>query len=239
MFGLMARIIDLQTNQIKELPTRLMKDQLKQYALLDQRHEVAKLTHDISVFTEGILMMNTTLVGIIQIDPKKLLEDGIRKELVKQVAESLHKGLAFNPKAKSSELIAKLEDLSQVMDGFRRSFEYIQDYVCIYGLKIWQEEVSRIVNFNIEQECNAFVRQKVLDFESIHQSRAIPIPKYAPLDQYSVNFIGRLAREILRITEPKQTIYVHQLSTWYDYRSHHEIVNPRLFTLMMVSQPYF
>ncbi len=27
------------------------------------------------------------------------------------------------------------------MSGFRRSFEYIQDYVNIYGLKIWQEEV--------------------------------------------------------------------------------------------------
>lgn len=179
-------------------------------------------------------MMNTTLVGIIQIDPKKLLEDGIRKELVRQVAESLHRGLVFNPKAKSSELITRLEELALVMDGFRRSFEYIQDYVCIYGLKIWQEEVSRIVNFNIEQECNAFVRQKVLDFESIYQSRAIPIPKYAPLDAYSVNFIGRLTREVLRITDPRQTIYVHQLATWYDYKTHQEIVNPRLFSLMMV-----
>jgi WASH complex subunit strumpellin len=80
--------------------------------------KVAKLTHAISVFTEGMLMMKTTLVGIIkfaypvhhyclslnldsiQIDPKQLLEDGIRKELVKQVARALHNGLVFNPKAK-------------------------------------------------------------------------------------------------------------------------------------------
>ena len=33
-------------------------------------------------------------------DPKQLLEDGIRKELVKQVALALHEGLVFNPKAK-------------------------------------------------------------------------------------------------------------------------------------------
>lgn len=46
------------------------------------------------------------------------------------------------------------------MDGFRRSFEYIQDYVSIYGLKIWQEEMSRIINYNVEQECNAFLRHK-------------------------------------------------------------------------------
>lgn len=47
------------------------------------------------------------------------------------------------------------------MDGFRRSFEYIQDYINIYGLKIWQEEVSRIINYNVEQECNSFLREKV------------------------------------------------------------------------------
>lgn len=31
--------------------------------------------------------------------------------------------------------------MAERMSGFRRSFEYIQDYVNIYGLKIWQEEV--------------------------------------------------------------------------------------------------
>ena len=51
------------------------------------------------------------------------------------------------------------------MDGFRRSFEYIQDYVNIYGLKIWQEEVSRIINYNVEQECNSFLRTKVRERE--------------------------------------------------------------------------
>ena len=40
------------------------------------------------------------------------------------------------------------------------------------------------------------------DWESIYQSTAIPIPRFPPVDQ-SINFIGRLAREILRITDPK------------------------------------
>lgn len=35
-----------------------------------------------------------------QVDPKQLLEDGIRKELVKRVAFALHRGLIFNPRAK-------------------------------------------------------------------------------------------------------------------------------------------
>jgi len=54
----------------------------------------------------------------------------------------------------------------------------IQDYVNIYGLKIWQEEFSRIVNYNVEQECNLFLKKKVYDWQSKYQSEAIPIPKF-------------------------------------------------------------
>ena len=61
---------------------------------------MAKLTHQISTFTEGMLSMKSTLVGVIKVDPKKLLEDGIRKEMVNQVTASLHNGVIFNPRAK-------------------------------------------------------------------------------------------------------------------------------------------
>lgn len=37
---------------------------------------------------------------LFKVDPKQLLEDGIRKELVRQVAGALHQGLIFNPKIK-------------------------------------------------------------------------------------------------------------------------------------------
>ncbi|TRZ00445.1 hypothetical protein DNTS_004045, partial [Danionella cerebrum] len=229
MFTSLAKIIKLQIHDIMEVPTRLDKDKLKDYSQLSARYEVAKLTHAISVFTEGILMMKTTLVGIIQVDPKQLLEDGIRKELVKRVAFSLHKGLIFNPKAKPSELMPKLKEMAATMDGFYRSFEYIQDYVSIYGLKIWQEEVSRIINYNVEQECNSFLRTKIQDWQSVYQSTHIPIPKYPSVDE-SATFIGRLCREILRITDPKTTCYIEQLNTWYDVKTHQEVTNNRLFS---------
>ncbi|XP_069674332.1 WASH complex subunit 5 isoform X3 [Periplaneta americana] len=230
MFGLLARIVSLQTSVIKELPTRLDKDRLREYAQLEDRHEVAKLTHAVSVFTEGILMMKSTLVGIIRVDPKQLLEDGIRKELVKHIATALHNGLVFNPKAKTSELLGKLEALGKIMDGHRRSFEYIQDYVNIYGLKIWQEEVSRIISYNVEQECNSFLRNKVQDWQSVHQSKTIPIPKFPPIDNTSVNFIGRLARELIRITDPKTTVYIESMTAWYDAKTHNEIINLKFFS---------
>ncbi|EMP39475.1 WASH complex subunit strumpellin, partial [Chelonia mydas] len=229
MFTSLLKIIKLQTHDIIEVPTRLDKDKLRDYAQLGPRYEVDKLTHAISIFTEGILMMKTTLVGIIKVDPKQLLEDGIRKELVKRVALALHRGLTFNPRAKPSELMPKLKDMAATMDGFHRSFEYIQDYVNIYGLKIWQEEVSRIINYNVEQECNNFLRTKIQDWQSIYQSTHIPIPKFTPVDE-SITFIGRLCREILRITDPKVTCYIDQMNTWYDMKTHQEVTNSRLFS---------
>lgn len=76
---------------------------------------------------------------------------------------------AKKDKVRESELWPRLTALEARMSGFRRSFEYIQDYVNIYGLKIWQEEVSRIINYNVEQECNSFLRTKIFDWQSVYQ----------------------------------------------------------------------
>ncbi|XP_077928146.1 WASH complex subunit 5 isoform X2 [Halichoerus grypus] len=227
----LASALDLPLLRINQAnsPDLLSVSQYYSGELVSYVRKVAKLTHAISIFTEGILMMKTTLVGIIKVDPKQLLEDGIRKELVKRVAFALHKGLIFNPRAKSSELMPKLKELGATMDGFHRSFEYIQDYVNIYGLKIWQEEVSRIINYNVEQECNNFLRTKIQDWQSMYQSTHIPIPKFTPVDE-SVTFIGRLCREILRITDPKMTCHIDQLNTWYDMKTHQEVTSSRLFS---------
>jgi len=40
MFSLLAQIIQLQTNIIRELPTRLDKDKMRDYAQMDHRYKV-------------------------------------------------------------------------------------------------------------------------------------------------------------------------------------------------------
>ncbi|XP_071514464.1 WASH complex subunit 5 isoform X1 [Panulirus ornatus] len=225
MFGLLAKIIKLQTEKIKEVPTRLDKDKMRDFAQLPERYQIAELSHSVAVLAEGVAMMETTLVGVVQVDPRRLLEDGVRRELVSLVAQILHDGLTFSTKIKGNDLYKRLTLVGQQMTGFRTSFEYIQDYITMYGLKIWQEEMSRIINYNVEQECNQLLKKKISDHESIYQSVAIPIPKFPPMDSLSVNFIGRLVREILRITDPKTTVYVSQLGSWYDSKTHSEVLS--------------
>jgi len=97
--------------------------------------------------------------------------------------------------------------LGEIMEGLRKSFEYVQDYVRIQGLRMFQEETARIVGYNVEQECNTFQTSYVQDWQSRFQSTAVPIPKFAQFgDSNSATFIGRLAREILRVTDPKYNI---------------------------------
>ena len=78
--------------------------------------------------------------------------------------------------------------------------------------------------------CNVL---QVLDWQSIHQSQTIPIPRFPPVDA-SVNFIGRLAREILRITDTRTTTFIEQMSAWYDKRTNQEVVNLRLWEQLQV-----
>ncbi|KAK4872669.1 hypothetical protein RN001_014698 [Aquatica leii] len=232
MFENMARIIEIQTSVLKELPTRLDKDKVKEYAMLNERFEFAQLTHSVSVYSEGMRMMKSTLVGVVCLDPKQLLEDGIRKELVRHISKALHTAIVFSPRLKLDELEQRVKNLACIMNGYKRSFEYIQDYVNINGLKIWQEEVTRIINYNVEQECNGFLRNKVHAWESAYQSRYVPIPHYASTDPNSVNFIGRLARELIRLTDPKTSIYIEQTSTWYDSKTHKPILSKQEFALI-------
>lgn len=61
IFNLLKSIIELQTNHLKELPERLEKDKVKEFAQLPVRQEIAKLTFNISIFTDGIMAMEKTL----------------------------------------------------------------------------------------------------------------------------------------------------------------------------------
>jgi hypothetical protein len=97
------------------------------------------------------------------------------------------------------------------------------------------------MNYSVEQECNSFLKQKVYDWQSTFQSDAIPIPTYPPVlerpatgnlgKEVSVNFMGRLTRELLCQTDPKHTTYVESMQGWYDAKGA-EVVGIRTFSLL-------
>lgn len=83
--------------------------------------------------------METYLIGVIEVNPKEVLEAGIRKELIKLIAQILEKSLR-QPARTPEEFFAKIVRLSEKLNSFKLSLEYIQDFIHIHGLKMFYEE---------------------------------------------------------------------------------------------------
>ncbi len=149
-----------------EFEAKLSKEELKEYAKYDERYLLAKITHEISLLTEGMLVLDKVLMGVIEIEPKEILVDGIRKELGKTLATMLHEGFIFERKVgaaggdMSIELMERFQRLRDKIKGLKRSIEYIQDFLNIYGEKIWNEEIERIIEFAVEKEATNLVNKK-------------------------------------------------------------------------------
>jgi len=60
-----------------------------------KNERMAAITYQISVFTESILVMETYLIGVVEVDPRMILEDGIRKEMIRLICKILNQTLVF------------------------------------------------------------------------------------------------------------------------------------------------
>lgn len=233
IFSVLKDIVKILVDHLKECPTKIARKELREQSQIDVRHVLANHTADIAKFANGILAMETTLVGIIQVNPHQLLESGIRKELTRQITHILHQAIPFDPTRvmEAAEFDKVLQGLARQLRGIRQSFEYIQDYVNVHGLRIWIEEFSRIVNFNVEMECNAFMQKKLYPWNSRFQSESIPIPYFQPASEGATySFLGKIIRNLLAMTDPKTTTYVPCLGSWFNVSTLSEVAGPRTFT---------
>ncbi len=95
VFRILDHITEVQTRRLRDLPKKLERQHLRDFAQLPERYQLARLTHNVSVFTQGILNMHTTLLGIVKLNPRQTLEEGIRKQLVLQISRALHESIEF------------------------------------------------------------------------------------------------------------------------------------------------
>jgi len=121
MFRKMSQIISIQTNEFKEMPIRVEKEEVEKFAQLPQRNKLTILTFEVVLVTEGILVLETTLVGIIQVDPKQLLEEGIRKILVRSISHHLDTILRYELHS-VMEFAQKLEQLRRKIASWLSKF---------------------------------------------------------------------------------------------------------------------
>jgi WASH complex subunit strumpellin len=227
VFGILVQISDIFERRLQRLPTKIQGDKLGAYAQLGERYKLSMMAHEISIFADGVLSMDNSIIGGIEINPRKLLDEGLRKEMVQHVSELMNNLLQFDFSA-DSETVASmskhqgaamrsLASLSRRLEGFKSALECIEDYVSIHGLKMWHEEFSRIINYNVEQEVNKYLLKKVLDADSAFQSEIVPIPRFSRTqnEPTCINFMGRIVSMLIKITDTQYTTFSIEKSGWF------------------------
>ena len=76
----------------------------------------------------------------IQVEPKEILLEGTRNELVRTVAKVIHNLFIFNDKGDNAELQEKLDFLKAKFKGWKKSFEYIYKIFLISLLNLFGEK---------------------------------------------------------------------------------------------------
>ena len=217
VFEYMQDVFNIFSLGFEEMPLKILKKDFKQYAQSVDRYNLAKAVHGISMITRGIFMMEKTLMGVIEVDPKEILEEGIRKELLKILARTFQRHIDFAPGDKI-DLTYKLNKLISEMTAIKKSFIYIQDYVNMNGSKMWSEEMHRLINFYVDLEANKFLSRKIKHKKDNYEMFKFQIPTYPPLKNSpeSFTFLGRLVRYILNLTDPKYITFCPFNYTWYE-----------------------
>jgi WASH complex subunit strumpellin len=151
VFEVLEEVIQLLSKKMTPIPWKFNKNELKTFCQYDQRKEMAQRMYRISLFTESILSMETYLVGVIEVNPKVILDEGIRKEMIRLIFRMLDKHLQF--KGTDVDGFQKLLiELAVSLEGFKKAVENIQDFVQIYGIKSYHEEFDKLMDAYIDME---------------------------------------------------------------------------------------
>ena len=141
VFQILSEIISLHSVSIESIPNKVEVLGLSQYAQVDHRFELAKRAHRVSVFTEGILAMQNTLLGVLEVHPRRILDDGIRKELGKRIQASLRRELSFEAslmdeedplKGGSTLLRQRVKLMNQRLMSLSRTLQGMVDIVGVF-----------------------------------------------------------------------------------------------------------
>ena len=228
------KVASLRTSELTELPATIEKQKLIDFAQLETRYELAETTHNIAAFARGILAMEKTFVGVIEIDPRKLLEDGIREQLANRLAKIFDEECRFEGHDKDSARVFtdQLTSCFDKLEAFKSAFEYIQDYVNVRGLKAWQEEMARVNHFCVERERLALGSPASLSSsgtiatvsinEGVTKNAFIPIFPPTKHEPESQTYVGRIVRKLIKLTsQPKYIdetiIFLPNQFAWVDF----------------------
>lgn len=95
---------------------------------------------------------------------------------------------------------------------------------------MFTEEFNRLIDCYTSMELRAIITNKLV-YEELSYDEDLPMPDDKSLPFGCLNFMGRLIAEIIRLTNPKTSIYVESTLGFYD-NSGNDIFNMKTVGLI-------
>ncbi|WKX92112.1 hypothetical protein Q1695_010275 [Nippostrongylus brasiliensis] len=186
------------------------KSAAREMADFEDNFRLAEATYTISNLSLGVSRMALKKVGVISINPKELLEEGIRREL------SLELPAMLTTLDKNQPLEDVLRNLYEGIHPFHRAFIYLCEHVDINGHDMWRQEVDAIIR---------------------HTARDLMERGALPLQTNSKSVVAQPALAlilnlILRHSDPSTNHYSEGSMTWRDIKTKKEMLSSKTIDMI-------
>ncbi|KAF8390756.1 hypothetical protein HHK36_025283 [Tetracentron sinense] len=210
------------TLQPLHLPNRIERDKLKDFMQTDQQFHLTKAFDQISIFSQGILVMSRNLLGLIDLDVKNWIEGKMRKELLKRFENKL-KYFFLSSNVGLEELETNVQKSKTFILSQLHLMECFQDLLHMHGTRVWEEEFTCFLKHCALKECDDYVSWRKHDSIVMH----VQVNDFSN----ARTFLGHLLRQILQLTNPSRSMYIEPMSGWFDSEGR-ELLGLRFFDLL-------
>uniref|UniRef100_A0A5S6QBQ5 WASH complex subunit strumpellin n=1 Tax=Trichuris muris TaxID=70415 RepID=A0A5S6QBQ5_TRIMR len=218
---LFSEVLRIRNIRAHGLPYHTGKADLIHHSRLEQRVEISKLINAISSLADGMVPLGTAVFGVIKVNPKQMLEDGILEELTCGIFELLNSSFVFKHRGRPGQFAVSLWELELQIRSHRETFQYISDYLDIRGLYVWHQAFDDVLKRSFVHCLNSELQ---VDFSF----------EMKPLLRTGVKleFISQLAKRLIEETFPKCTVFLSETNSWVDVNTQEELVNRHVFSAL-------
>ncbi|KAL3103632.1 hypothetical protein niasHS_000268 [Heterodera schachtii] len=172
------------------------KARIREFSDFKRRRALADLTFKISKLALGISNTCIKQLGDVEIQPRALLADGLRRELDIRLKQIFASDVQPN-------ILRTLQNQSLKLQQFRKSFLFICDHVGIRdGIRIWTEQLKSILEESLNEKI----------FKTAE--RTTMTTSVAPFIPQSKLVVEKLFDFTLSATAPQLTKYNRMESIW-------------------------
>ena len=220
VFSSLGRMIEQNNISMKELPNKIEVDAFVNYNQFDESFRLAELTYELSTLARGINDMEYLYVETVKLEPQRLLEEGLRKELVRRISFAMHSILQFDinfdRNFKSHQIFCDRFQktclkLERNLDALQRAMIWVQDFLNVNGIEMYYQELKRIICHSVNIETGVLNHRK--SFE-VNDTTTIPSFPKSSDDQKAFTFMGRIINALLKLVDYKYCEHNRMSNAW-------------------------